>query len=91
MTTALSTTTEEILQEEGAEETLLDLAGKVSEAEDAIREVLRDDPEKGWTARELQDAAAFGRSSSVMSIAYLNLLKAGELRIDPVSQIVEAT
>lgn len=91
MTTVLSTTTEEILQEEGAEETLRTLAGKVAEAEDAIRDVLQANPEKSWTARALQDAAADGRSSSVMSIAYLSLLKTGELRIDPDSQMVRAT
>jgi hypothetical protein len=90
MTVTAPTTTAEILREDGAEAALLALAEKVAQAEQAIRQVLRENPTRVWTVRELQDAAAGDLSSSVMSIAYLRLLKAGELQVDHSSSRVEA-
>ncbi len=90
MTVMAPTTTEEILREDGAEAALIALAEKVTRAEDAIRQILAKEPKRVWTVRELQDTAAGDLSSSVMSIAYLRLLKAGELQVDHASSRVEA-
>lgn len=90
MNFAPPTTTETILQEDGAEAALEAVAFEVREAEEAIRKVLRESSaDEIWTIRSLQDAAAEGHSSTVMSIAFLGLLKAGELRVDHASSIVE--
>jgi hypothetical protein len=89
MSTTFPTTTESILQEEGAETTLIELAEQVAKAAADLRRVLRES-EGPWTVRELQDKAANGRSSSVMSIAFLRLLKAGEVSIDYATSLVEA-
>jgi hypothetical protein len=80
----------EILREDGAEAALLDLAARVAEGEEAIRAVLGETPDQSWTIRTLQDEAAGERSSSVMSIAFLRLLKAGEIRVDHSTSVVEA-
>jgi hypothetical protein len=79
---------DEILQEEGAEATLTALASEVTEAESNLRTVLKEDEGRTWTIRDLQDAAANGHSSSVVSIAFLRLLKAGELTVDHATQAV---
>ena len=83
--------TDDILQEEGAESTLQALASEVTEAEDNLRAVLREERDRIWTIRDLQDAAANGHSSSVVSIAFLRLLKNGELTVDHVTQAVRAS
>jgi hypothetical protein len=75
----ITSATREILQEEGADAALTALAGEVREARDSIRKLLLEDPERSWTIRELQDAAANGARATVMSIAFLQLHQAGEL------------
>jgi hypothetical protein len=90
MSTTFPTTTESILQEEGAETTLIELAQQVAKAAADLRRVLHESEGRPWTVRELQDEAANGRSSSVMSIAFLRLLKAGEVSIDYATSLVEA-
>lgn len=82
--------TDDILQEEGAEATLAALASEVMEAEVNLRAVLKEHGERIWTIRDLQDAAANGHSSSVVSIAFLRLLKGGELVVDHATQAVHA-
>jgi hypothetical protein len=79
----VTSTTEAILQEDGAEAALNELAERVQGAEIAIRDLVLSDKSRIWTIRELQDTAANGWSSSVMSIAFLRLLQGGELlRVD---------
>jgi hypothetical protein len=78
-----------ILEEDGAEAALIKLASGVKEGEDAIRSLLRKTADTTWTIRALQDEAAGERSSSVMSIAFLRLLKAGEVHVDHATSIVQ--
>ena len=82
-----TTTTDEILQEDGAEAALTALADHVAAAEEAIRALLQNSEGRAWTIRELQDEAANGWSPSVMSIAFLRLLKAREVQVGPDLQV----
>lgn len=90
MTMAPPITTETILQEDGAEATLAVFATEVHAGEDAIRTILAESPQQTWTMRELEDLAAEGRRTTAMGVALMGLLKAGELRIDHATSIVEA-
>ena len=74
-------TTREILNQEGGELALAELAGQVRAAEDAIKALLLEDGSRTWTIRELQDAAANGFSSSVVNIAFLRLLQGDLLAV----------
>ncbi len=88
--TTQSATTEAILNEDGADAALAALAKEVEQAERDIHSVLDAECDQPWTVRELQDAAANGHSSSVISIAFLRLLKFGKLRVDHATSVVEA-
>jgi hypothetical protein len=80
----MPTPTEAILEEDGTETTLVQVAERVAEAEEVILGLLREDPDRAWSIRELQDAAAYSNSlsPSVISIAFLRLRDAGVVRID---------
>lgn len=92
MATAIPTTPQTILQEDGAEVALVEFADEVRAGEDAIRRVVAAAPaETVWTIRELRDAAAEGRRSSVMSVALMGLDKAGEVQVDYASSTVAAS
>jgi hypothetical protein len=80
----MPTPTEAILEEDGAETTLVQVAGRVEEAEEVIQAFLLEDHDRDWSIRELQDAAASrkGLSPWVISIAFLRLQDAGVVRID---------
>jgi hypothetical protein len=79
-----ATPTEAILEEDGAEITLVQVAERVAEAEEVILRLLQEDAERDWSIRELQDAAAYSNSlsPSVISIAFIRLRDAGVVRID---------
>jgi hypothetical protein len=87
MTTA-PTTTETILQEDGAEATLEAFAAEVREGEQAIRAVVAEAPGKAWPMRELEDLAAEGRRPTAMSVALMGLIRSDELRLDLATSVV---
>jgi hypothetical protein len=68
------------LQREG-ETVLADLNEQVDDAEHALEALLGRASDRTWTIRELQDTAADGRSATVMSLAFLRLLKRGVVRV----------
>lgn len=80
----MTTQSDPIIHDEDVDAALDDLARRVKLAEEAIRGVLAENPGARWTIRDLQDRAAkvHGLSPSVMSIAFLRLLKADEVRVD---------
>jgi hypothetical protein len=84
----MTTATRRVLQEEGAEAALTDLASKVDDAEAAMKLLLEKDKTRTWTIRLLQDDANTGGwSSSVMSLAFLRLLKKHLLEVDSNLQV----
>ncbi|HEX8067335.1 MAG TPA: hypothetical protein VF520_12520 [Thermoleophilaceae bacterium] len=83
--------TETSLLDEETEAALTDLAQRVDDAQRALRDVLRAGSDRTWTIRELQDEAANGHSSSVMSIAFLRLLHGGELVVDKGQRVHSAS
>jgi hypothetical protein len=77
-------TAESILEEDGADSALTEFNSEVKAAEEDIRALVWEDRERVWTIRELQDdaAAAGGRSSTEMSVAFIRMARRGELVAD---------
>ncbi len=69
------------LRQDG-EEALAELQERVKEATVAMLELLRENDARTWTIRELQDAAADGRSPTATSLAFLGLIKARVIDVD---------
>ncbi len=80
----MPTTTQAILEEDGTQVALEQVAEKVGEAEQVILRLLSEEGDRDWSIRELQDAAAYQDSLSpwVISIAFMRLRKAGTIRLD---------
>jgi predicted transcriptional regulator len=68
------------LQQEG-ETVLAELHASVDDAERALLALLERESSRMWTIRELQDAAAEGRSPTAMSLAFLRLVKRGVVQV----------
>lgn len=58
-----------------------ELQANVDDAERALLALLEREGDRTWTIRELQDAAAEGRSPTAMSLAFLRLVKRGVVRV----------
>lgn len=58
-------------------------AAEVVAAKQAIRQVLRGDPERTWTVPELQNAVRSRWTSSIVSLAFLALVDGGEIELGP--------
>lgn len=54
--------------------TRTDLGTKLAEARDAVLTLLREDPEKWWTATDLREAVQNGWPSTVVSVAIHELI-----------------
>jgi hypothetical protein len=67
-----------------AERVIADTADKVAAAQRSIRQLIQETPGRRWLPQELQDAAAEGHgwSGSVMSLAFWELVEAGEIALD---------
>jgi hypothetical protein len=72
---------DEIIRDDRA---LAEAAEKVRAAQDVMERLVEEDPERVWTARELQERTAEEGpwSSSVLSLAFLKLVKQGVLVLD---------
>lgn len=78
----MPTNTEAILEEDGAETALRQVAERVVQAEAVIRNLLNKDKTRVWSIGDLQDAAAYrDLSPAVISIAFLRLRKAGLVHV----------
>jgi hypothetical protein len=80
----MPTTAEAILEEDGAESALVQVAQKVKQAERVIMALLDEDSTRAWSIRDLQNAVADRKplSPTVISIAFLRLRDAGIVHVD---------
>jgi hypothetical protein len=80
----MPTTAEAILEEDGAETALAQVAQKVEQAEEVIMDLLHEDRTRTWSIRDLQNAVAYRKplSPTVISIAFLRLRDAGVVNVD---------
>jgi hypothetical protein len=84
----MSTTAEAILEEDGADKALVQIAERVEEAEQVITSLLSQDKTRTWSVKDLQDAAAARKrlSPSIISIAFSRLKDAGLVQVDDESR-----
>lgn len=61
------------------EPALDELASDVRDAQEAIRSVLRAEPERCWAARDVQDAVVGSWTKTIISLAFWDLVRRGEL------------
>ena len=75
----MAITAEQLINEKSVEAALREAADDVRAAEEQIVELVTTDPDRVWTVRELQDAAAEigGWRSTIVSIAYRRVLRRG--------------
>lgn len=80
----MPTSTQAILEEDGTQVALEQVAEKVGEAEQVILRLLSEEADRARSIRELQDEAALKDSLSpwVISIAFMRLRDAGSISLD---------